>query len=47
MSGIRLFFVIPNFNRRYVLARTLPSLLAQDFPPDNYEVIVGSSTGLR
>src|SRR5437867_2751922 len=32
--------VIPTYNRRAVLARTLPTVLAQDFPLDGYEVIV-------
>ena len=48
MNPIRLSVVIPTFNRRHVLERTLPSLLAQYFPPENYEVIVvvdGSTDG--
>ncbi len=48
MNPIKLSVVIPTFNRRRVLERTLPSLLAQDFPPENYEVIVvvdGSTDG--
>jgi peptidoglycan/xylan/chitin deacetylase (PgdA/CDA1 family)/GT2 family glycosyltransferase len=48
MNPIKLSVVIPTFNRRHVLERTLPSLLAQDFPPENYEVIVvvdGSTDG--
>lgn len=48
MNPIKVSVVIPTFNRRRVLERTLPSLLAQDFPPENYEVIVvvdGSTDG--
>ena len=32
--------VIPTFNRRDVLACTLPSVLVQDFPPEEYELVV-------
>jgi peptidoglycan/xylan/chitin deacetylase (PgdA/CDA1 family)/GT2 family glycosyltransferase len=32
--------IIATFNRRALLERTLPPLLAQDFAPDRYEVIV-------
>lgn len=45
---IRLSIVIPTFNRRQVLERTLPAVLAQDFPPEDLEVIVvvdGSNDG--
>jgi GT2 family glycosyltransferase len=45
---IRLSVVIPTFNRRQVLERTLPALLAQDLAPEDYEVIVvmdGSTDG--
>ena len=48
MNPIKLSVVIPTFNRQRVLERTLPSLLAQDFPPENYEIIVvvdGSTDG--
>ena len=48
MNPIRLSVVIATFNRRHVLERTLPSLLAQDFPPADYEIIVvvdGSTDG--
>lgn len=38
--AVKASIVIPTFNRREMLARTLPSLLAQDFPPDAYEIIV-------
>jgi peptidoglycan/xylan/chitin deacetylase (PgdA/CDA1 family)/glycosyltransferase involved in cell wall biosynthesis len=40
--------VIPTFNRRAVLARTLPTVLSQDMPATEYEVIVvvdGSTDG--
>jgi glycosyltransferase involved in cell wall biosynthesis len=40
--------VIPTYNNRDVLARTLASVLAQEFRPDRYEVIVlddGSTDG--
>lgn len=40
--------VIATYNRREILKRTLSPLLAQDFPPDAYEVIVvvdGSTDG--
>lgn len=45
---IKLSVIIPTFNRRHVLQRTLPALLAQDLPPEEYEVIVvmdGSTDG--
>jgi peptidoglycan/xylan/chitin deacetylase (PgdA/CDA1 family)/glycosyltransferase involved in cell wall biosynthesis len=48
MNAIKLSVVIPTFNRRHVLARTVPTLLAQDFPAENYELIFavdGSSDG--
>jgi len=44
----KLSVIIPTYNRRLVLERTLPSLLAQDFSPHEYEIIVvmdGSSDG--
>ncbi len=40
--------VVATYNRRAVLARTLPTLFAQDLPPGQYEVIVvvdGSTDG--
>jgi GT2 family glycosyltransferase/peptidoglycan/xylan/chitin deacetylase (PgdA/CDA1 family) len=40
--------VITTFNRRDLLARTLPTVLKQDFPSDQYEVVVvvdGSTDG--
>ena len=40
--------IIPTYNRRAVLARTLPTLFAQAFPPEQYEVLVvvdGSTDG--
>ncbi len=39
MNATKLSVVIPTFNRRHILARTLPSLLAQDLPAENYELI--------
>jgi peptidoglycan/xylan/chitin deacetylase (PgdA/CDA1 family) len=48
MDTIRLSVVIPTFNRRHVLERTLPLLLAQDFLPEDYELIYvldGSTDG--
>ena len=45
---MKLSVVIPTYNRRSILERTLPSLLAQDLSPDEYEIIVvmdGSSDG--
>jgi glycosyltransferase involved in cell wall biosynthesis len=45
---MKLSVVIPTFNRRDVLGRTLASIAAQDFPPKNLEVIVvmdGSTDG--
>jgi peptidoglycan/xylan/chitin deacetylase (PgdA/CDA1 family)/GT2 family glycosyltransferase len=40
--------VIPTFNRRAILERTLAPLFEQDFPPEQYEIIVvddGSTDG--
>ena len=37
---IKLSVVIPTYNRRHILERTLSALSAQDFPPEDYEVIV-------
>jgi glycosyltransferase involved in cell wall biosynthesis/peptidoglycan/xylan/chitin deacetylase (PgdA/CDA1 family) len=45
---MRVSVIIPTFNRRAVLERTLPTVLDQTFPPDQYEVIVvvdGSTDG--
>ena len=45
---MKLSVVIPTFNRRDVLGRTLASIAAQDFPPKDLEVIVvmdGSTDG--
>ncbi len=47
---IRISVVIPTFNRRQVLERTLPLLLEQEFPADEYEVVVvvdGSTDGTQ
>jgi peptidoglycan/xylan/chitin deacetylase (PgdA/CDA1 family)/glycosyltransferase involved in cell wall biosynthesis len=44
----KLSVIIPTYNRRLVLERTFPSLLAQDLSPHEYEIIVvmdGSSDG--
>jgi len=40
VKPITLSVVIPTFNRRDVLERTLQSLLVQDIAPENYEIIV-------
>ena len=48
MDTIRISVVIPTFNRRQVLERTLPMLQAQDFPFKDYELIYvvdGSADG--
>jgi glycosyltransferase involved in cell wall biosynthesis len=37
---IKLSIVIPTYNRRHVLERTLPTMLAQDFPPNQWEMVV-------
>lgn len=37
---MKLSVVIPTFNRRQILERTLTALSVQDYPPDNYEIIV-------
>jgi peptidoglycan/xylan/chitin deacetylase (PgdA/CDA1 family)/glycosyltransferase involved in cell wall biosynthesis len=45
---MKLSVVIPTYNRRKALERTLPALLAQDFPPSECEVVVvvdGSTDG--
>jgi peptidoglycan/xylan/chitin deacetylase (PgdA/CDA1 family)/GT2 family glycosyltransferase len=47
---VKVSVVIPTFNRRELLASTLPTVLAQDLPPDEFEVIVvsdGSADGTR
>jgi peptidoglycan/xylan/chitin deacetylase (PgdA/CDA1 family)/glycosyltransferase involved in cell wall biosynthesis len=47
-SAIKLSVVISTYNRRAILARALPTVLEQDFPSDQYEVIVvvdGASDG--
>jgi peptidoglycan/xylan/chitin deacetylase (PgdA/CDA1 family)/glycosyltransferase involved in cell wall biosynthesis len=48
MSSVKLSVVIATFNRRHVLERTLPTLLAQDLPSESYELIFvvdGSTDG--
>jgi glycosyltransferase involved in cell wall biosynthesis len=45
---IKISVVIPTFNRCSILERTLPTVLAQEYPADSYEVIVvvdGSTDG--
>ena len=45
---VKISVIIPTYNRRHILERTLPGVLAQDFPPQDYEVIVvadGSTDG--
>ncbi|MCU1310419.1 MAG: hypothetical protein JWO20_1544 [Candidatus Angelobacter sp.] len=47
-SAIKISVVIATFDRRHILARTLPTLFQQDFPADQYEIVVvidGSSDG--
>jgi peptidoglycan/xylan/chitin deacetylase (PgdA/CDA1 family)/GT2 family glycosyltransferase len=46
--SVKLSVVVPTYNRRRVLERTLPLLLAQDFPGDQWEIVVvvdGSTDG--
>ena len=48
MNAIKLSVVTATFNRRHILERTLPALLAQDLPPEDYELIYvvdGSTDG--
>jgi glycosyltransferase involved in cell wall biosynthesis/peptidoglycan/xylan/chitin deacetylase (PgdA/CDA1 family) len=45
---IKISVVMPTFNRRHVLERTLPALVAQTLPPDKFEVLIvdnGSTDG--
>ena len=45
---MRISVIIPTYNRRDLLSRTLPTVLDQDFPVDGFEVIVvvdGSTDG--
>ena len=47
-TPIKVSVVIPTYNRRESLARTLTTVFAQDFPPKEYEVVVtvdGSTDG--
>jgi peptidoglycan/xylan/chitin deacetylase (PgdA/CDA1 family)/GT2 family glycosyltransferase len=37
---VRLSIVIATYNRRHLLARTLPTVLGQDWPAEDYEVVV-------
>jgi glycosyltransferase involved in cell wall biosynthesis/peptidoglycan/xylan/chitin deacetylase (PgdA/CDA1 family) len=48
MNRFRISVIIPTYSRRDTLARTLPTVFMQDFPADDYEVIVvvdGSTDG--
>lgn len=45
---MKLSIVLPTYNRRDVLTRTLPTIFAQEFPPDEYEIVIvvdGSTDG--
>lgn len=51
---MKISVLLTTFNRRHVLATTFPGLLEQDFPPEEYELVVvvdgsndGSATFLR
>ena len=47
-TPIKVSVVIPTYNRRESLARTLTTVFAQDFPPKEYEVVItvdGSTDG--
>jgi len=47
---LKISVIIPTYNRRDILARTLPTVLGQDFPHDQYEIIIvidGSTDGTR
>jgi GT2 family glycosyltransferase len=49
-ARLKISVIVATHDRRDVLARTLPTLLSQDFPTDEYEVVVvidGSSDGTR
>src|ERR1019366_3605324 len=37
---MKISVIIPTYQRQNVLARTLPTVFGQVFPPDDYEVIV-------
>ena len=48
MCPLKISVVIPTYNRRDVLSRTLPTIFHQDIPADKYEVVVvvdGSTDG--
>ncbi len=48
MSAVKLSVLMTTFNRRRALERTLPALLAQEFPPADCEIVVvvdGSTDG--
>jgi glycosyltransferase involved in cell wall biosynthesis len=45
---VKLSVLIPTYNRRHILARTLPTVFAQDLPAEDWEVVIavdGSSDG--
>jgi glycosyltransferase involved in cell wall biosynthesis len=51
---MKISIVVPTFNRRELVLRTVQTLIEQDFPPDQYEIIVvidgsidGSALALR
>lgn len=37
---IKVSVIVPTYNRRQLIERTIPTLLDQDMPPDEYEVVV-------
>src|SRR5579884_1469377 len=39
-SQLKISVIVPTYNRLELLTRTLPTILCQDFPDDQYEVIV-------
>jgi glycosyltransferase involved in cell wall biosynthesis/peptidoglycan/xylan/chitin deacetylase (PgdA/CDA1 family) len=40
IRGMKISVIIPTYNRREILARTLATVFDQDFPPNEYEVVV-------
>jgi glycosyltransferase involved in cell wall biosynthesis len=50
VAELKLSIVVPTKNRRELLARTLPTVLGQDLPKNEYEVVIvsdGSTDGTR
>lgn len=43
MTMIEVSVVVPTYNRLETLAEVLPTLLAQDLPPERYEVLIADS----